>query len=130
MAPIVSSLRVAVFVGLLSEFRIAAAAQPGERHFFEGGFFDGNTYRQMPPDQRQAYVAGVIDGVFFGPAFGANEPALHALKRCLGSMKSDQLLASIDDYVVHHPASWDAEMNTSEFNALTGACRERGTPIF
>ncbi|RQT26027.1 hypothetical protein DF037_20265 [Burkholderia contaminans] len=111
---------------------VACQAQnPSPRFFVPGGFVDGNKYQQFGPIEKQVYVEGLLDGIFFAPAIALKDlPRAVKLHDCAVSnnMTNVQITAIVDKYMADNPERWGDPMSNIAYTAMILACRKLGTP--
>lgn len=105
------------------------AAPPNKPVFIYGAYASGNQYRAKQPIERLNYVAGILDGFIYAPAWGADEKNLDALRACMDGMPGSQLLAIVDQYVESKPSNWDHPMPVLVHQAMFFACKDRNQPL-
>jgi hypothetical protein len=103
---------------------VAVFAQAGI--WVETGFWSGNEYQGRGAASREAYVSGVVDGLFASVLIDANSSQTTWLKQCLRGVDSKQLLAIADGYMSRHPERWDSGAHVLVYAALVQACDRRG----
>lgn len=103
--------------------------------YIPAGFVSGNMYERFSPDEKRAYVTGMIDGFLYSPALStlAKEAVYTAthLKRCIkeANMSDSQILAIVEHYLSEHPAEWGGSMHQVVFFAMLDACKSNGIRI-
>jgi hypothetical protein len=72
------------------------------------GFFRAQDYLGMNPGEQRMYVAGVLDGFYNAPMFGApdNNELLIRIATCVEGMKTSQVGAIVLKYTNDHPEKW------------------------
>ena len=110
-------LLMSVAVLILS---LCASAQ--EQIGISRGFLDGNSYQELSFTAKNSYAMGITDGFFVAPMFGAPESSVDWLINCMGRMKSNQLVAILDQYVQANPVQWHYSMNMLSLLAMESAC--------
>jgi hypothetical protein len=95
------------------------------------GFYKGHTVREFSERERAIYAAGIIDGMFLAPLFGApTGPRELAATRsqwlgqCVEGMSPEQVAAIIAKYLTDHPERWHQDAKESAFSAIVAACPE------
>ncbi|MDS0858136.1 hypothetical protein NUV25_10490 [Burkholderia pseudomultivorans] len=123
--------RVIVGAALVAASVACGAQSPSPRIFVPGSFVDGNKYQQYSPVQRQVYVQGVFDGIFYAPVVaGKDLPRAVKLYDCAVShnMNDVQIVAIVDKYMAGHPERWGDPMSVIAHTAMILACRKLGSP--
>ncbi|WP_420213442.1 hypothetical protein ACN8ZM_40225 (plasmid) [Burkholderia aenigmatica] len=122
-----------LIVGLaLIAASVACHAQNASRPIFvPGGFVDGNAYQQFGTLERQRYLEGVFDGIFYAPAIAMKDlPRSVKLHNCAvgHGMTNVQMAAIVDKYMTDNPERWGDPMTANAYMAMILACRKLGTP--
>lgn len=123
--------KLIVGIALIAASLASQAQTPSPRIFVPGGFVDGNTYQRYSPVQRQIYVQGVFDGIFYAPVIaGKDLPRSVKLHDCAVShnMNDVQIVAIVDKYMAEHPERWGDPMSIIAHTAMILACRKLGSP--
>jgi hypothetical protein len=68
-------------------------------------FVSAEAYKNMPDEQRLAYISGWLDGRLNAGAFG-NAKTIVALRDCTKGKTNTQIAAIVDKYVASHPEDW------------------------
>lgn len=89
----------------------------------------GSTYEALTEFERGQYLQGAIDGMIIGSLASGDRQRGEQLGRCISGMLSNQVLAIVDKYMADNPAQWDQRMNLLTYNAMQGACAQRGFPL-
>lgn len=79
-------------------------------------------FLELTEAQRLVYTAGLMDGFFASPLFGATEDKVNKLSLCTKDMENTQVTAIIEKYVREHPQTWHLSLSGEAYNALIGAC--------
>ena len=93
--------------------------------YIQNGFFDGRAYLNFSPLEQQRYVAGLLDGIFIAPLFGAPDDGARymRLRNCVTGMSDIQLSAIFVKYLKEHPEEWHRYAHTVMFQALNAVCK-------
>lgn len=77
---------------------------------------------------QRGYVAGVVDGLFLSPLFGAPERQPSALQGCLLALQlnTDQIVALVSRELEADPVTWSRPVHSVVFRALRKACTDNG----
>ena len=86
------------------------------------GFITGQQFRDLPDVARKFYAAGIVDGVFLAPLFGASKPRLEWLEGCVVGMTDVQIAAIISKYLDDNPARWHQSVHAAAYSALRQSC--------
>jgi hypothetical protein len=86
------------------------------------GFLTGQQFRDLPESARKFYAAGVVDGAFLAPLFGAPKPRLQWLETCAVGMTDIQVAAIILKFLSDNPGRWHQPVHASAYAALLQAC--------
>lgn len=121
-------LRTIAKLLLLFSPALTFAALPTKAVEIQNGYYTGSAYRTLPDDARMTYIAGVIDGYLYAPMFGADGTDMRPFAGCIRGMKTDQLMAIVDQYLANNPTVWDDQMNAVVDMAFRRACASRGRP--
>ncbi|MEX3614035.1 MAG: hypothetical protein VB141_09880 [Burkholderia gladioli] len=60
-------------VALIAASVACQAQNPSPRIFVPGGFVDGNAYQRFSTLEKQRYLEGVFDGIFFAPVIAMKD---------------------------------------------------------
>ncbi|WP_410199343.1 Rap1a family protein [Burkholderia cenocepacia] len=107
------------------------AQNTSARIFVPGGFVDGNTYQRLSTLERQRYLEGVFDGIFYAPAIAMKDlPRSVKLHECsvTHGMTNAQMKAIVDKYMQDNPERLGDPMTNNAYTAMILACRKLGTP--
>jgi hypothetical protein len=128
--PRASRLFFASLLGVMIAIPSAYSAAPGvPEGAFSYGFARGNLYRTWTDDQRQLYVAGIIDGLMFSPVVGGRTAFVTSLNACLSGLPIEQDTAVVDKAINADPEHWDGPLNFLVYKALQDFCSARGKPL-
>ncbi|WP_323122449.1 hypothetical protein [Burkholderia alba] len=121
-------------IGLvLTAASVACGAQNmPPRIFLPGEFVDGNAYRQFSTLEKQRYLEGVFDGIFYAPAIAMKDlPHAVKLHDCAVNhgMTNVQMAAIVEKYMNDNPERWGDPMTNNAYTAMILACRKLGTPV-
>jgi len=92
------------------------------------GVFTGNEFLEFDSDQRRIYAAGVIDGMFLAPFFGAPRSDLKWFEDCVEGMQDDQIAAILLKRFRDHPSNGRQYAHTQMYAALKTACSKTVAP--
>lgn len=115
---------IAAFVLSLVVAAAAARAQDvpqGVR--IHGGWVTGTEYLDMSAQQREAYVAGLLNGMKLAPEFGAPAARLDWLNGCLTVLDRAELADRIYDTIFADTRLWDNRNAAKMYRAVAAACR-------
>lgn len=87
------------------------------------GFFKGEEFLQMPEAQQEGFAAGLVDGIYLAPLFGAPGKNIESFHRCIVGMSTSQVAAIIQKYLKDHPEKWHQRLSVEAYSALESACR-------
>jgi hypothetical protein len=110
------------------------AGQGGDSVSVHNGFIAGQEFRELSERDRCRYAAGLVDGMFLAPLFGAPKrttfkpkqmpPTSRAewLEACVEGMTDTQVAAIISKYLADHPARWHESVGPLAYSALIDSC--------
>lgn len=114
---------VAGTVALLVMGQAVGLAQAQRRSVeIHDGFLTAEQYRALPQDSRDAWAAGIVEGIFLAPFFGAPKARMKWLEACLTGMTHTQVTAILMKYINQHPERWHEQVHTTMYSALLDAC--------
>jgi hypothetical protein len=93
--------------------------QPVEVH---NGFLTGRQFLDLPAGRMRAYAAGLVDGVFLAPLYGAPKARVARLEACVEGMTDTQVSAIISQHLKARPETWHQHAHTSFFRAMLDRC--------
>ncbi|MDF3084379.1 hypothetical protein [Burkholderia sola] len=97
------------------------AQSPSSGIFVPGGFVDGNAYHRFSTLERQRYLEGVFDGIFYAPAIAMKDlpraVKLHDFAVNHG-MTNVQMAAIVDKYMNDNPERWGNPMTNNAYTAM------------
>lgn len=115
-------MRFVVSVAALLVLIAGGTAAQADPVAIKTGFYSGNEYRQLSQSQKMTYAAGVVDGIFLAPLYGAPKRQLLWLESCIVGITDEQVTAIIDKFMGENPARWHEPMHILAFTALRAAC--------
>lgn len=86
------------------------------------GFITGETYLKWDKSYQDAYVMGIVDGMFLAPLFGAPERNVTWLEHCLVGMSDTQVAAILAKYLRDHPERWHESVHVPMYSAMKDIC--------
>jgi hypothetical protein len=86
------------------------------------GFLTGSQYRSLDANERRFYAAGLVDGMFLAPFYGAPKDRLLSVEACVTGMTTVQVSAILSKQLDDHPESWHESANTVLYGALIERC--------
>ena len=92
------------------------------------GIFTGDEFLELDSDQRRIYAAGLIDGMFLAPFFGAPRTDLKWFEDCVKGMQDDQVAAILQKRLHDHPSDWSQYAHTEMYAALKATCPKAVAP--
>jgi hypothetical protein len=90
--------------------------------------FTGDEFLEFDSDQRRIYAAGLIDGMFLAPFFGAPRSDLKWFEDCVEGMQDDQIAAMLQKQLRDHPSSSRRYAHTAMYAALRATCPKTVAP--
>jgi hypothetical protein len=101
---------------------IAVTVSAQDSVYIHDGFVKGEEFLRMPEVRQRAYAAGIVDGVFLAPLFGAPKSQVSTVERCVEGMSDSQIAAILAKYIRERPARWHEHAHTLAFGALRDSC--------
>lgn len=124
----------ATLISLALSTATCLPAQGAEGHpepvQFRVGFLAGNSYLELPSDQRTLYIMGLVDGFYFAPVLGAPRTAQSDLlwvEECVQARMNNQISAMVDKFLTDHPERWNEPMNKLLYETFVEMCP--GNPV-
>ncbi|AOK59169.1 hypothetical protein WM29_08595 [Burkholderia ubonensis] len=122
---------LAIGLVLIAASVACEAQNMSPRIFVPGGFVDGSAYQRFSSLERQRYLEGVFDGIFYAPVIAMKDlPRAVKLHDCAVNhgMTNVQMAAIVDKYMNDNPERWGDPMTNNAYTAMVQACRKLGTP--
>lgn len=123
--------QLGIGLALIAVSMVCDAQSPSPRIFVPGGFVDGNAYQRFGGLEKQRYLEGVFDGIFYAPVIAMKDlPRAVKLHDCAVNhgMTNVQMAAIVDKYMTDNPERWGDPMTNNAYAAMVQACRKIGTP--
>ncbi|KVQ75731.1 hypothetical protein WK07_20345 [Burkholderia multivorans] len=123
--------KMIIGAALLAASVACQAQSPSPRIYLPGAFVNGNAYQRYNSLQRQVYIQGLVDGIFYSSVIaGRDLSRVMKLSDCASShnMTDVQIVAIVDKYMADHPEHWGDPMSLTAHTALALACRKLGAP--
>lgn len=120
---------IAVIAGLAMLASAVAAEQSGVEEQQDdgtkipGGFTSGRDYVDMPGLQKNAYVAGLMDGMILAPAFGGDVERMEWFLACTDRIGVAEMRDAINDYMFAHSDEWRSRNPAKFYRAIAERCR-------
>lgn len=89
-------------------------------------FLTGNDFLRLDAGSQAIVIEALLDGMGFTAFISANDHLVKGLNGCIEGMTGGQATAIVKKYINDNPAKWDWQMGNLTFNAMKGACKERG----
>jgi hypothetical protein len=114
-----TSIRVAVAFILGFTCLTAIGMSQGYVH---NGFLTGRQYLDLPTVGQNGYAAGLIDGMFLAPFFGAPNDRVAVIENCVNGMTDQQVAAILAGHLRSKPEIWHLGAHTALYQALIERC--------
>lgn len=101
-----------------------ASAKPEQRQ--QGGYITGKSFLDMYGLQKLSYVAGLVEGVFLTPAFGADGDALKPFVACVDRLRWSGVLKAVNKRLLAEPKLWESYDPEPRYRAIIAACANPG----
>jgi len=82
----------------------------------------GQQYLELSASDRATYIAGLIDGIFIGPLFGASDARVAALQSCLQGQNNVQIAAILSKYIKDRPERWHEGAHALFYSRMLELC--------
>ncbi|KPD18828.1 hypothetical protein ADM96_08245 [Burkholderia sp. ST111] len=105
---------------------ISAPATADDTSLGVKAFLTGNDFLKLDSAQQLFTVEAMLDGIDFAAYISANDHLVKGLNGCIEGMTGGQATAIVKKYINDNPAKWDWQMSNLTFNAMKGACKQRG----
>ncbi len=116
-------LQAKTVVALLMMLIIVTGAGAADRKFI-----DGNDWSKWPEVFKLTYIDGFLSGVVFWRGLvGENPKEAEVIWECIKDWPPSQNLAVVEKYLKDNPHQWDKAIFVLIDDALTDACRKKGT---
>ena len=116
-------LIASVFIAVTSETQAPPSSSSATAPSQIGpGFVTGNIYRKMSSTDREAYAAGMIDGLLGAALFRAPRAETQWLIDCTVGMELEQVVAIFEKDLESRPEHWHEPGNFLFLNAFVRAC--------
>ena len=92
-------------------------------------FLTGNDFLKLDSGSQVLIVEALMDGIDFTAYISANDHLVKRLNSCTEGMTGGQAAGIVKKYINDNPAKWDWQMANLTFNAMKGACKERGSTL-
>lgn len=91
-------------------------------YFVPSGFLKAGEFVDLPPQMKEGYAMGFLNGVMASTALRADEQEVIMLSKCTNGMDSGQLAEIIVKYVRSNPEKWHLPLNAESFSAFLSIC--------
>jgi len=88
----------------------------------DGGYITGREYLDMEGLQKNAYVAGLVEGVLLGPAFGVNEQVLRPFIDCVDQLHWAGVRKAVNTLLLADSKLWTERDPATRYRAIIVGC--------